>query len=282
MQPCLNERHSPQYAGAVFFSSSRASSQPLLSKERELALPSKRAVWVLVTTRTIGVGCSVPAIFKLLVEGPRAELFSFTARLYGPYESATRRPRVVLLCFAATAPLWICRPDWVLFAPVVELRVLGSARVVPVLGARSDEGPTGQTRVQVVEREIPLPAEAVKECRDVGVAVCTEERVHAAQVVLICLNEDKAHAKRLPRHTAQHIRLHALDVDRHQVDWRAAEIQLIQRMQYANARISARLHPTPGNIALDNLARAALSRHGHVGCTAQHAVRDQVARALRH
>ena len=98
MQPCRNERHSPQYAGAIFFSTgqptttpisatsrgassrhgtshgtwgdtrcgfrtARASSQPLLSKERELALPSKRAVWVLVTTRTIGVCCSVPAIF---------------------------------------------------------------------------------------------------------------------------------------------------------------------------------------------------------------------------
>ena len=91
MQPCRNERHSPQYAGAIFFSTgqptttpisatsrgassrhgtwgdtrcgfptARASSQPLLSKERELALPSKRAVWVLVTTRTIGVCCSVP------------------------------------------------------------------------------------------------------------------------------------------------------------------------------------------------------------------------------
>ena len=35
---------------------------------------------------------------------------------------------------------------------MVELRVLGSALVVPVLGARGDEGPTGQTRVQVVER----------------------------------------------------------------------------------------------------------------------------------
>ena len=56
---------------------------------------------------------------------------------------------------------------------MVELRVLGSALVVPVLGTRSDEGPTGQARVQVVKREIPLPAEAVKECRDVGVAVCT-------------------------------------------------------------------------------------------------------------
>ena len=92
MQPCRNERHSPQYTGAIFFSTgqptttpisatsrgassrhgtwgdtrcgfptARASSQPLLSNERELALPSKRAVWVLVTTRTIGVCCSIIA-----------------------------------------------------------------------------------------------------------------------------------------------------------------------------------------------------------------------------
>ena len=41
------------------FSLLRASSQPLPSRERELALPSKLAVWVLVTTRTTGAYCSV-------------------------------------------------------------------------------------------------------------------------------------------------------------------------------------------------------------------------------